>query len=237
MISISYRGGTGNRLFQHAYGRLLADYLKQSFRASDAIEMFPELPTAIGPENNSFGAITIHQTSKHDQVLTFDRVARTCEGFDVFFEAYFEVGSIYYPYASIIRSWFPKPGPTIPGTAIHVRGGDGEHNSPPMQYYGKALELANDHRRCTVFTDDPSCAIAKGLAAIGYPVLSDSPTADFEAMRRHERIIIGNSTFAWWAAFLSNAVQVIQPEPLSGFRSKEVPNSYLKVQAWQQIQY
>ena len=39
-------------------------------------------------------------------------------------------------------------------------------------------------------------------------VVSNSPSVDFKFIRQFDRIICSNSTFAWWAAFLSDASKI-----------------------------
>lgn len=107
---------------------------------------------------------------------------------------------------------------TSPSVALHVRWfdtGDGAHSSNmSLAYYAQAIPqlLAKiGHAHFFVFSDRPS-----QTAALLAPLMQGQPCtvvchnaergdaeADFWLMRQCRHFIIGNSTFAWWAAWLS----------------------------------
>ncbi len=155
-------------------------------------------------------------------------------------EVFFECSDCYVPHRVMIRNMMALGGGPIDGVAVHVRGGDAATQGfrcPPFSYYEKAIGQVNK-KPVTLFTDDVLNDVCKQLIPlVDYVVSSDEPMYDFHSIRRHSSIIIGNSTFAWWAAFLSNHNNVIQCEPTSGWRSKEMPSTCLIVEDWHQIQY
>jgi len=114
--------------------------------------------------------------------------------------------------------------------AIHVRLGDYDDNYHPrlkMDYYSKAMAMMPEGTTFVVFSDEVDKA--KEMFPETYnnvPVqfsVSDSSTHDewkqnsymddFKFMKACKHFIIGNSTYSWWAAWLSNqpGKQVIAP--------------------------
>jgi hypothetical protein len=98
--------------------------------------------------------------------------------------------------------------------AVHVRRGDAQYAktiSPMLQpsYYRRALECLDTKGDIFVFTDDAAFCLADFARDIGLKdrrVIRVRLTHDFEelwAISLARNIIIANSTFSWWAAYLS----------------------------------
>jgi len=102
--------------------------------------------------------------------------------------------------------------------ALHVRWfdtGDGAHSSNmSLAYYAAAIpqllvKIPGAH--FFVFSDRPSDAAAllaplmggRPFTAVAHNADTGNAEADFWLMRQCRHFIIGNSTFAWWAAWLS----------------------------------
>jgi hypothetical protein len=112
--------------------------------------------------------------------------------------------------------------------ALHVRWfdtGDGEQSSNiSLAYYAQAIPqlLARIGRaHFFIFSDRPKQAatlLAPLMLGQPYTVVNHNtlPEADFWLMRQCQHFIIGNSTFAWWAAWLGehtqDGTQVFAPE-------------------------
>lgn len=141
-----------------------------------------------------------------------------------------------YEATSILHERFPwyyeLPRPI---TAVHVRRGDnvneGEwkanyHPAPTLSYFNSALELLGETEGTVVaFSDDPDWC-AGNLTNVkvfrgGYPMPKEHepeywrtvPTdwIDFFALCGADRFVLSNSTFGWWAAYLSESQDVIYP--------------------------
>ena len=103
-------------------------------------------------------------------------------------------------------------------TAVHVRRGFaveyGAHQTLPMAYYEQALdEIRSEHPGTVpvVFSDDPPWC-RKHLPIEGAVIVEGSPDwADLILMADCECHITANSTFSWWAAFLSGDDRPIVP--------------------------
>jgi hypothetical protein len=114
--------------------------------------------------------------------------------------------------------------------ALHMRwfdAGDGSHSSNMSQgYYAQALPqlLAKiPAAHFFLFSDRPDQAAtllaplmgARPFTLVEHNATSGNAEADFWLMRQCRHFIIGNSTFAWWAAWLGeqrhSGAQVFAP--------------------------
>jgi hypothetical protein len=100
--------------------------------------------------------------------------------------------------------------------AVHVRGGDfltvPKVHVDTASYYVKAVRLALNRGfgQFAIITDDPPYAtrvfdqVAGAVPEASFRVLGCGADAleDFDTLRYATALIIGNSTFAWWAAVL-----------------------------------
>ena len=110
---------------------------------------------------------------------------------------------------------------------VHVRLGDylSEKNFgiPSKDYYKVGINKILSTEKCKsiwLFSDDLEKAREYIPKDISIPVrmipeIEDSAAATLEVMRFGVAYVIANSTFSWWAAFLSKKpnVEVIAPEP------------------------
>lgn len=122
--------------------------------------------------------------------------------------------------------------------SVHVRLGDYDDNYHPrlgLEYYGLALEEMREKgiTRFFVFSDEPDKArelfshqeIEHGEITI---LPKESTFKHFNIMRCFKNHIIGNSTFSWWTAWLSNCPpqNVIAPHrwfgPIANLSSEDI---------------
>lgn len=112
-------------------------------------------------------------------------------------------------------------------TAVHVRRGDYVRIGYwfplcPVHYYTMAMDEISDEHPDTQFfivSDDPEwCDIQFGdmkntilVSQVGNNSI-EREIAEFTLMSSCDALIISNSTFSWWAAFLSNSQTVITPD-------------------------
>lgn len=122
------------------------------------------------------------------------------------------------------RIYFHEIGATE-SVMLHVRRGDyvgnAYHGTCSVRYYQKAIQsiARRVHSpRIYVFSDDP--AWARSNIQCNYPTVyishnkKDKPHEDLRLMSSAKHFIIANSTFSWWAAWLScnNNKIVIAPK-------------------------
>jgi hypothetical protein len=255
MIFVRYSGQTGNQLFQYAFARLLAEAMEVDLNAGE-IKEFPQLDlgsvwwnptrprrpiiiadlpqflwnTPIEGMQFPIGYPTT-LTGESELIGLSDRLEPSR---DIFICAFAQQSRFYEPNRDRIMRWFGPSASSGLHTAVHVRGKDYIRNGvPPLDpsYYENALDIVG-RKDAFVVTDDPDCEIVKCL---GLPVMPTTPKSAFDFMRSAKKVVTSVSTFSWWAAFLSDASQIVQPEPSTGMWSKETPLNYLVMPGWVKV--
>lgn len=216
MVIVNYNGRLGNQLFQYTYARLLSEIVGHEFLAPPIPE-FPNL--VVQCKGGGLNA--------KDKILI---------------NGYFEDAGLYARVREKIVKWFrfeERP-ISVAECAIHIRGTDAFKEGsrcPPLEYYQKAIDVSGAHS-FTIYTEDLKNEVVTAVRReFDCSVVSGLPVEDMYALSRHSQIIIGNSTFAWWSAFLSGHNNIIQCCPRKGWRSREEPGSCLQIDEWKRIEY
>ncbi len=122
---------------------------------------------------------------------------------------------------------------------VHLRLGDylldDSRGIPDINYYKCAINWQNcktEHQEIWIFSDDIVLAKKKlndlpQTSVKWFHKVNNSDAETFELMRHGQAFVIGNSTFSWWAAYLSYSEnpEVVAPEPW--FKSSPNPVSLL----------
>jgi len=101
--------------------------------------------------------------------------------------------------------------------AVHVRRTDyltnPNHEALGLDYYEKALAELPQDIKVLVFTDDPEWAKEQEIFPDNRFFVSETDCAytDMALMAQCDYHVIGNSTFSWWGAWLSDSKKVIAP--------------------------
>ena len=102
--------------------------------------------------------------------------------------------------------------------ALHIRRGDYVHNSNrhpvvALDYYETALSNFDNQREVIIFSDDPSWCKEQELFSDDRFLISEGTDNyhDLCLMSMCLDFIIANSSFSWWAAWLSNKGTVFYP--------------------------
>jgi len=184
----------------------------------------------------------IEITEGDDQIWTedFDATVKRVQDSQsmVTIHGFMEQSRYYIPHRDHLRDVL-QPDLKYPDSnevAVHIRkAGVRKHTqweqSPwfvQRDYYTRALDVTG-HENAVIYTDDINSAADYDL---GLPIKSGEPLEDFARIMAARAIILNKSTFSWWAAFLSNASKIIQPEPLSTWRCKDNIHVYLGVPTW-----
>jgi hypothetical protein len=153
---------------------------------------------------------------------------------------YFQRTEYIHPWRDRVRRWFHLPAPTPEGTVgardvvVHVR------QSLDMKLLGRALDPAfyrqaleslspaphNGHV-CGLGLDDP--ALQAALAPWRPRELRLDAVDTLAVLSRAPRIVLANSTFSWWGAYLASDAQVIYPRSVRGYWSRDRPEVALEV--------
>lgn len=136
----------------------------------------------------------------------------------------FEDHRIYRPMLEAIRSWFtPVPRVNTEDVCVHLRLGDFANVPGRVVPAGAYVELLRSlsFRRLYLVTDDPTDESYLASFRCFDPILVSTEKrrdfhdtnrattlSDFNFLRGFDRIVVGNSTFGWWAAVLSQASHV-----------------------------
>lgn len=116
---------------------------------------------------------------------------------------------------------------------VHYRDYKGNPNMSALgrQYYEKAISMFPD-RRVIVVTDN----IEKAFKVLGdnYEYTSNTPILDFYLLTQADYLVMSNSTFSWWGAWLSRAKTVA---PLDWYQGefKDCPTKDLYYKGWNLI--
>lgn len=122
---------------------------------------------------------------------------------------------------------------------VHMRLGDylqaNSFGIPNKFYYENGVSKireSNHKLKLLVFSDDPLEAEIRldSILGPGDVVLTKSTKSaaeNLETLKKGKYFVIGNSTFSWWAAYLSNnqTKQIVSPTPW--FKSAQIPQELI----------
>ena len=231
MIEVRYRSRFGNRLFQYCLGRILAEELGFALDAAP-IEGFPGTTEAVAGQAHAGPVVVLTGHALDLSAILRDRTPRRIV-LDGFFQRY----EYYRPYRERIRrEWLridaPLPADSRAGDlAVHVRLGDyvTSHRSLlPFAHYESILRRAR-HDRLVICTDDPEDPFLDRFAPYHPVIRRAAELDDFRFLSSARRIALSQSSFSWWAAFLSRAEEIYFPLPRHGFWSPGRPDIDLRV--------
>jgi len=129
---------------------------------------------------------------------------------------YFQSWKYFHEYRKVIEHFFSFKKPCYNGVAVHVRRGDyierqNVHPLATVEYYKQAMDYFSGEQ-FTVFSEDIEWCNENltGKNITIYPV--QDAMHDFKAMCGHQYFIIGNSSYSYWAAYLSGSDKIIAPK-------------------------
>jgi hypothetical protein len=188
--------------------------------------VFPQLRLVLG-----------EQPEWHGHGINLERVLRTGHGQRIVLRGYFQRSEYYLPYRARIRRWFhlpPVDGELRPGPrdiVVHLRRSYDMRVLDRMlslRYYERALDAASFDRVlvCGLGID---AATRERLARFKPEYLELDALATLRLLQRANNIVLANSTFSWWGAWLSDAECIWFPRPVRGIWSPERPDMALEL--------
>lgn len=230
-VIIRLKAGLANQMFQYAFGLAVA-----RARGGDLLVTHVgwDPPFALGAFGISLARhlppeeFSLVWDGGYEEGLEKEMLAEIEEAREqtVLLEGYFQNEAFFEPVADEIRRLFSAPEKlpafTVGRTpvAVHVRLGDyltNSHHAPcPASYYREAMAMMRDrfdHALFLVFSDEPDRCLEWVEAAPDMVVVpSTDPFHTLGLMQSCQAFIIANSTFSWWAAWLSGSTEVICPD-------------------------
>jgi hypothetical protein len=212
MITIRYKGRTGNRLFQYATARLLSEKTGQA--------IYNPLKTKI----ISHGSITDSILFSKDLWINekdFNKCIASEEIFshNLYLDGYFQFRDLINIFLSKKEILFINNSKIIDGLFVHVRLGDivnvKKNIIPSYNYYAS---LINKHKTLTykvISTDSPNHEMVQCLIKEFNLELytENNPEEAILFGSQFRTKILSSGTFSWWIGFLGCNETVYCPDP------------------------
>lgn len=222
------QGRFGNNIFQYVFGYLLAKKWNYSL-SCPPIPEFSFLPFNING-NTYKDLIEIKEGNDYDTITTYDQLEQYKNKNGILLNGYFQMFNLYKDNISEIKSLFDPLFPIIPNIKIddndivlHIRREDYVYSNYQLNinYYTKILD-ENNFKKIYVVGVGINDAIVKNSLAKYNPIYINASSFDsFKFIMCFKNVIMSNSTFCWWAAFLSkSATKIYFPIPIKGLWSK-----------------
>lgn len=228
MIEVIYDGNLGNNLFQYCFGRILAEKLCYRLSAKP-IDGFPRTFDIIEGKNYE-GKNTI---TLKGQLVDLSFIEKDDPHCHILVTGYFQRYEYYEEYRGKIREWLAiddeEDDEEVGSNDVVMGVRRGIDYIPrhglPLSYYEMALSLIQ-YDKVFICTNEPHDPFIIHLAK-KYKAIVRKPGAldNIKFIKKFKKIVISNSTFLWWAAFLSDANEVVFPVPKNGFWSVNEPIS------------
>lgn len=208
-VTVDYFGRLGNNLFQWVSARMIADG-----RGLKVVTPPPETFLHIKPASD--GAVLTgepyiytDEQAKAGEVPPTDR--------PIHMHGFFQDAKYYYGSRDYIRNCFDLPmyREYHDDIVVHLRLTDywwvrNKSVISPMWYqkilakekYDKCIVVVEDHPSNNRYLNNFK-SLVKNVR-----IVSGTPESDFYELMKYSRVICSNSTFAWWAAFLSTAEKI-----------------------------
>ena len=189
---------------------------------------FPNAPLSI--EGAAYERPVEAYEVRHDQpwrgqTIDLVSVLRNRTPRRVILDGFFQRYEYYAPYASLIRHWFrcvtvpTSYHPVRADVLVNIRRGTDFTRAGwilPASYYAQALRHIPRVGQVFVCGTQVDADIQDQLAEFRPIYVTGTPIEHFSFFQKFDRIVLSNSTFAWWAAFLSSASLIVAPRVTSG---------------------
>lgn len=227
MISIKAIGRRGNNLFQYAFGRILAEKLGYAMEIAESpyqLEVKEFKNAALLNGRRIPELVTVGDEYTLDQLVDL----ATTKDSGILLNGFWQKQHYYWDRRSEIKEWFRiesshRYSLTPDDWVIHIRHEDYLESKLQLspRYYDRCLEYRKDLSRVFVVGKDLSKEVRDDYRRRHGAIVVDtgSDLADFTLLRDANNIVVANSSFSWWAAFLSQAERVFAPLPTHGYWS------------------
>lgn len=221
-LEIDYCGRTGNNIFQYIFSRLIAYYNNLELTTPWKDPAFinftkPKSGNIINFPKVNIKDDDVYHSNRCNNWMTKDLYTNK----KVSVRGYFQYPEIYDTNKELVKSWFILPAITPDhknDIVIHLRLDDySKERFAPVIHPSWYSDIIKEHfnnsniycvyKKTTQLWEDQYIQELNALIPNMKTVLRESKE-DFEFIRQFGNIICSNSSFAWWAAWLSEAKKV-----------------------------
>jgi len=222
MVTIKYNGRTGNKLFSYCFARILAIKnnlkLETEWPDQDFLKTTPHEPGEIYDKP----VVKIRDLYWDDHQK--DHLANNYRKHRVYCDGFFQNCRYYNNNKELVKTFFELP-PIKKRSSneivAHWRIGDYHEVRPKGSPTGSVirqdwyttilmhkLKFNIKKNKLYIVTDSPNDKLMHKLHRFRPEIIHQSPKDDFNFIRQFDNIICGNSSFSWFAAYLSDAKKI-----------------------------
>lgn len=216
MIQIQYTGRFGNQLFQYAIGRIISKEKNYFLETNNSYLVQDQELNKFQKNHNQEN---LSKTEKNPILvggfkLDYDMIFNH-DGKIILYGSFQDYRNLL-PYKEFVKSLyrFDKKQNLYSDDliGIHIRLTDyfESNNSLDIQYY---LDIIKDSKKHPViYTDDPNHQyIGEIKKHFNCDIISGDTWSDFVDLSSYKHICISQSSYSWWAAWLSDAEVIYYP--------------------------
>lgn len=209
-VSCRLQGRTGNEISIYSAARLFAELNGLKFESQQPRIGF--LETTPCTPGQALESPYQHFDDRHDE-----RNFMTPFKGKALFTGYHQKSKFFYPHRERVKSFFKLPPFTKneKDLVMHVRLGDYWRLKWTLdpEYYLEALSREEGtFDRLFICTDEPANqTYFSAFKKYAPTMVHGTPESDFLFMRTFDRMVMGNSTFSFWAQFFGEPTRVYTP--------------------------
>lgn len=223
-------GGLGNQMFQYAFAKTLSlEYDCPLYIKSSSIIYRPYLLSIFGIIDNEGNSIDWCSTISEPEIFSdkFNYSNLQDSNYDI--SGFWQNEKYFKKFENSIRKDFYLEPLNIDENSVTIQVRRGDYvNNPRFEYcdlswYAKAINFFG-LSKINIISDDPHwCKWA--FSAFNPNIINGNEEYHLRYMMSSKNLIISNSTFGWWGAWLSNSTNVIYPEVWLPFKPEQQTGS------------
>jgi hypothetical protein len=208
MLNVNYKGRFGNQMYIYTFARLIAEKFDYKFISNlPNSSILTPIHKTNGKTFENNKKITI--TDKFNIPGNYNGFPEYLEDASYYIDGYFHNIDYYKDNRDLIKSFFEYDKTNLntnkEDIVLHIRLGDYCKLNWVVHpdYY---LNILNKETFNNVYiiTDEPTHSYLNYFKQYNPTIVSKSEKEDFYYLMSFDKMILSNSTFAYWAAFLSN---------------------------------